>query len=419
MRVAVALVGSRGDVQPGLAVAAELTARGHEVAVGVAPNLIDLAERLGVAAFPIGRDSRALLESDLVRRRLRSGSLRERYRAVQEVSVDGWDDLRTGLVDLAGALDGGPDLIVTGLLGQEVGSGVAECTGAAFAALHYAPVRANAQVPVLPGVPRGVATAATWKLGEHLRWRLTREEENRQRTALGLPPTRADLPRRLGRVGALEVQAYAPELVPDLVTAWGPQRPFVGFLGIRRADASHVADPELEAHLDREPVYLGFGSMPVADPAALLALVTEVAERRGQSFLIAAGWSDLDDSASELVLVRPEVDHATVLPRCGAIVHHGGAGTTGAALRSGRPQIIAAWSADQPMWGRLIEQAGLGCHDRFSKLTADRLDAALDRVLCPAVRRRAADVATTVASAEQAVLATAEMLEGHVAHHRR
>ena len=214
MKFAFALMGSRGDVQPALPVALELQRRGHDVAVGVAPNLVPLAARLGLDPVPLGLDSGALLRSDTVRRAKRSRHPRTRLRAHREMAAHGWTELRDGLLELAGRA-GGADAIVVGLLGQEVGSAVAEATGAGFAALHYFPVRSNGAVPLLPvGGPRLQRTA--WEAGLSVRWALTRSAENEQRRALGLGPAVVRLQERLRDRGAVEVQAYDPLLVPGL-----------------------------------------------------------------------------------------------------------------------------------------------------------------------------------------------------------
>src|SRR5690606_39411784 len=95
-----ALVGSRGDVQPALAVGLELRRRGHEVVTGVAPNLVPLARRLGLDPVPLGIDSAELLGSDLVRRDIRSAHPVRRDPALRAVAAAGWAELRTGLTAL-------------------------------------------------------------------------------------------------------------------------------------------------------------------------------------------------------------------------------------------------------------------------------------------------------------------------------
>ncbi|MFD7023059.1 glycosyltransferase [Promicromonospora sukumoe] len=444
MRHVMALVGSRGDVQPALAVALELRRRGHEVVTGVAPNLVPLAGRLGLDPVPLGIDSAALLGSDLVRRDMRSAHLVRRVRALRAVASAGWDELRTGLLALLDDV-GGADTVVTGLLGQEVAAAVAERRGLAMAALHYCPVRANGVVSPVSGVRGPRATRAVWTLGERVRWGLTRRAENDQRAALGLGGTRVHLPTRLRDAGAVEVQAYDPALAPGLVGEWGPRRPLTGFLaldddalarlgetgsGSGADDGGAGGAAGLDAWLDdgEPPVYVGFGSMPVADPAALLAAVDAACADLGVRALVSAGWNDFSgadgavgggpdaDGAAgapgpdgKRVRVVGAVDHAAVLPRCRAAVHHGGAGTTAAALRAGLPAVVGWYSADQPMWGGLLRDAGVGVARRASTLTEPGvLAGALAEVLDDATAARAAALGARLVPADRAVAAAAD-----------
>lgn len=418
MRFVFGLMGSRGDVQPALAVALELRRRGHEVTVGVAPNLVAPAARLGLDPHAVGPDSGALLSSSLVREEMRSANPRTRVRAVREVSAHGWDDFRRDLIGLAGER-GSADVVVAGLLGQEVGSALAERIGAGFAALHYFPVRSNRSVKVVPGP--GAVQERAWDVGIRMRWELTRDAENAQRVALGLPPARTRLQTRLRDRGAVEVQAYDPLLVPGLPREWGIQSPFAGFLALAEADRFRLGEAapsessadDLGAWLAAgyPPVYVGFGSMPVADPARLVADVAAATEDLGLRALISSGWNSFAVDVPDHVRLVGAVDHAAVLPRCVAAVHHGGAGTTAAVLRAGIPSVVGWYSADQPVWGRLLGDLGVGTSVKAARLDRDRLRAALGEVLMPRVRDRAAEVAPLLITPEIAVARAADALE--------
>ncbi|MQW75114.1 glycosyltransferase [Nocardioides sp. dk4132] len=424
MRFAFALLGSRGDVQPALAVALELRGRGHEVEVAVAPNLVEFVARLGITAVPVGGDSRDLLGSGLVREDMRSRVPARRLRALRAVASVGWDDLRVGLVPLAARAD----VVVTGLLGQEVGSAVAEAHDVRFAALHFCPVRANPVVPIvdLPAVwPDRLARpvqAGAWRAGEAARWHLTRRAENEQRARLGLAEARVGLPERLRDRGALEVQAYDPALVPGLADAWPARRPVVGFLDLgaeerrRLADTDVAEDPALEDWLAAgpPPVYVGFGSMAVGDPRRLVATVGRASAALGVRVVLSTGWNDFPpglDAAHPHVRIVGPADHATLLPRCRAAVHHGGAGTTAAALRAGLPAVVGWFSADQPIWARLLRDLGVGVGVRFRDLDATTLAAALAQVLDSGCAARARHLAARLVDPGTAVAGAADLLE--------
>ncbi|MER7797197.1 nucleotide disphospho-sugar-binding domain-containing protein [Microbacterium sp. NPDC096154] len=411
MKYAFALPGSRGDVQPALSVALELRRRGHDVAVGVAPDLLDLAARLGLDPRPIGRPTGDLLSSEAFRLHQSAADPRIRYRALQDVAAYGWDELRRDVAALAADAD----TIVTGLLGQEIGSAVAERQGAAFAALHYCPVRANDAAPLIPGVRARSVQRAAWRAGERLRWALTRRAENAQREALGLTPAVVDLPQRLRDRGALEIQVYDPLLVPGLPAGWGAHRPFTGFLDFRADDRALLAEPGVGDELGRwiddgePPVYIGFGSMPVDDPERLLSAIEHATADLGVRALLSGGWAPRDSAAH--VKRIGAADHSAVFPRCVAAVHHGGAGTVGAALRAGIPSLVAWISADQPMWGELLRRAGAGASVKAAGLDRRRLREALARVLGAEVRERAARIRDRMTPAGVAVAETARLVE--------
>ncbi|KAA9162026.1 glycosyltransferase family 1 protein [Amycolatopsis acidicola] len=411
---ALALVGSRGDVQPGLAVAAGLRERGHRVELGVAPNLLPMARRLGLDAIEIGVDSRELLTSSLVRKEMRSADPRRRARALREVAAYGWTELREGIERLSVKAD----VVVTGLLGQEMGAAVAEAREIAFAALHYCPVRANSVVPLVSfGGKSARVRSSTWRAGEAVRWALTRKAENEHRKELGLPPAVVDLPSRLRDRGATEVQAYDAALVPGLAGEWGNRRPLVGSLDLPwSARPAENIDGELESWLagGPPPVYVGFGSMPVPDPAAVLDSVTRMCDELGVRALVVAGWSGFERPADARLFVTPAVEHAEVLPKCSVVVHHGGAGTTAAVVRAGKPSVVCPFSADQPMWAAILRGHGIGTSVRFSRLDAASLTAAVAAMSRPEVRARAERFAERMTPVADAVSAATGRLEAAV-----
>jgi len=414
VRYAFALPGSRGDVQPALSVALELRRRGHEVTVGVAPDLVEWAARLGVDPVAIGRPTGELLTSTPFQLHMTARDPRVRYRALKEVACYGWDELRAD----TSALAAGAEVIVTGLLGQEIGSAVAERDDLGFAAVHYCPIRANDAVPLVPGVrARGIQKTA-WKAGERFRWQLTRDAENAQRRALGLRPARVDLPRRLRDRGALEIQAYERMLFPGLPEGLGTHRPFTGFLNLSAEDRALLGEAGLGDELAEwleagdPPVYVGFGSLtsPVDDTSLLLDAVVQATADLGLRALV-SGWHEREGLIADHVRAIGPLDHSAVFPKCAAAVHHGGAGTVGATLRAGIPSVVAWVASDQPMWGGALRRAGLGVSTRAAGLDRGRLRAALEQALAPEVRAAAARMGERMVPAGRAVTETADLLE--------
>ena len=155
MRFAIAVHGTRGDVEPAAAAAVELQRRGHEVSMAVPPNLVRFAESAGLPApvLPYGPDSQQQLEAEVFRDWWKLRNPATVLRQAREYVVDGWSEMSETL----NAMAAGADLILTGTTYQEVAANVAEAQGIPLAALHYFPARANSKILPVP-VPLSVVT---------------------------------------------------------------------------------------------------------------------------------------------------------------------------------------------------------------------------------------------------------------------
>ncbi len=140
------------------------------------------------------------------------------------------------------------------------------------------------------------------------------------------------------------------------------------------------------------PVYVGFGSMSGRDPQHLTKLVIDALQQAGVRGLIATGWGGLTAAdLPETIFKIDSVPHDWLFPRVAAVVHHGGAGTTAAGLRAGRPTVICPFIVDQPFWGRRVHELGAGAAPIPQKqLTAENLAAAIREVTSdPTIHRKA------------------------------
>lgn len=406
MRFAVAVHGTRGDVEPCAAVAAELVRRGHQVRMAVPPNLVSFVEGVGLGpAVPYGVDSQAQLEADVFRQPLRLRHPLMALRETRDYMVQGWAEMSRTVVELAADAD----LILTGTTYQELVSTVAEFHGIPLAALHYFPFRANTHIlPVKLPVP---VVRSVWPVVESLHWRVIRPAEDAQRRELGLPKARVRAIRRMIDGGVLEIQAYDPVLFPGLADEWAGLRPLTGALTLQLDTGTDAAT---SAWIDdgTAPIYFGFGSMPVESPAAAVAMIADVCAELGERALICSGVWNVDTGASaEHVRVVPSVNHSAVFPRCRAVVHHGGAGTTAAGLRSAAPTFVLWIGAEQPIWAAQVRRLGVGISQRFTSVTADSLRAGLRAVLAPACARRAREIAQRMATPDESASAAAALLE--------
>ena len=147
---------------------------------------------------------------------------------------------------------------------------------------------------------------------------------------------------------------------------WRPSQPLADFLA--------AGEP---------PVYVGFGSMAGKDPAALTQLVVAALAAAGARGVVATGWGGLRRAGHvpDTVLMLDSAPHEWLFPRMAAVVHHGGAGTTAAGLRAGRPAVVCPFGMDQVFWAWRVHELGVGSEPiPQARLTVARLAAAITLV---------------------------------------
>lgn len=413
MKFVLACYGSRGDVEPSVAVGRELQRRGHDVRMAVSPNLVGFTEEAGLAAVGYGLDTQALLDAqrNYWTCRFRTPwdfkELNRLQRENLEISAQCWREMGSTLASLAG----GADLLFTGLTFEQPAANVAEYYDIPLATLDYYPIRPNGQlVPFLPSplIRRG------WMLGEWMNWRAMKSTEDAQRRELGLPQATRPTSRRITERGSLQIQAYDELWFPGLAAEWAKfdgQRPFVGTLTM---ESPTDADADVASWIaaGTPPIFFGFGTIPIASPADTLAMIGAACAEVGERALVCAGSSDFGNARDfEHVKVVSTVNYATIFPACRAVVHHGGAGTLAAGLRAGVPTLILWTLPDQIIWGAQLKRLKVGSSRRFSSVTRKSLVAELRTILAPEYLTRAREIATRMTRPAESAAAAAGLLE--------
>ncbi|WP_068185761.1 glycosyltransferase [Mycobacterium sp. UM_CSW] len=413
MKFVLASWGSRGDVEPNLAVGRELVLRGHDVCMAVPPDLVAFTEAAGVRAVGFGPEARSILDShrdfwtcffshpwrvrELIRSRL----------AIAGPLLLGWQEMSTTLKSLAH----GADLIFTGINFEDAAANIAEYYDIPLATLHYFPLRPNGQtLPFLPARLRRAAVAAFWWVS----WRGMKKAEDAQRRELGLPKATGSAPRRITERGSLEIQAYDEACFPGLAAEWAKwdgQRPFVGTLTL---EMPTDADDEVSSWIGAgtPPIFFGFGSIPVESPADTIAMIAAACAQLGERALVVAGGTDYSDVPRvDHVKVVGALNYATVFPDCRAVVHHGGSGTTPVAMRAGVPQLILYWDLVHAVYGAAVKRLQVGTARRFSTATERSLVADLRTILAPDYAARARELATRMTEPAKSAADAADRLE--------
>src|ERR1700742_2702767 len=400
MKFALAVYGSRGDVEPQAAVGRELLRRGHDVRIAVPPDLCGLVESTGVTAVEYGPDTRDVL----------FGKKTNPVRLLS-TSKGYFSQTWTQMGATLASLTDGTDLLLTAVAQQGLAANVAEYQGIPLATLHYLPARTNGRLlPSLPSPLVRSAISAFW----WVYWHTTRAAEEIQRRELGLPKATGSSTRRIVERGSLEIQGYDSLCFPGLAAEWAQwndRRPFVGALTMELptdADAdvsSWIAD-------GTPPIYFGFGSLPVKSPADTVATIGAACARLGERALICSGANDFGDIPHpEHVKIVGAVNHSAIFPACRAVVHHGGAGATAAGMRAGIPTLVLWIRNEQPLWGAVVKRLKVGSAQSLSRTTEESLAAGLRSILRPQYVARAREVAEIMTKPSVSVTAAADLLE--------
>jgi UDP:flavonoid glycosyltransferase YjiC (YdhE family) len=350
--VVLAPEGTRGDVQPLVALGEALAARGCDVLLCAPPETRDMAAEHGLELRPTGVDARAYLGAHGAE--LQAGGLRTHRAALGYFHLALERQFR-----LLGDAVRGADLVL--------GAGV-QLGAASLAEAHGVPYRFVAYCPAI--FPSGehppfvLERQIRSPFVNRIAWRAflsfytfaVRRDLDAYRAELGLAPVRdvyAYMRSERPLLAAHPDLAPLPRDCPFEVEHVGPFRPRV-----RRE-----LPAKLEAFLESgpPPVYLGFGSMPAADPVATTHDLLDAVESLGVRAIVSEGWAGLGGCPlpGDVIGVG-SVPHDLLFPRVAAVVHHGGAGTTATAALAGVPQIVVPHVADQFYWARRVAELGIG-----------------------------------------------------------
>jgi UDP:flavonoid glycosyltransferase YjiC (YdhE family) len=345
MRVTILTLGSRGDVQPLLGFGAHLVEAGHEVRFATHAKYEALVRAVGLDFAPLAEG------------RLGEGpGTEEGRRWLQHSSrrLPAWVGFIKDARSVAGrrlsdavAACRDADVIVVSELATLLGWQMAEQFGARMIRARLSPPAPVTQLPIAGGVRQGAWLAAQPWLGS-------------VRREAGLPP----LPLRepLGQLedsGTLELYAFSRAVVPE-VPHEGPWTHVTGYWFLDRPLDPQPSDGLREFLASGSaPICVGFGTMLDADPMATCGLVVEALRRAGRRGVIVRGQYSLRGARlPDTVFALDSVDHGWLFEQCAAVVHHGGAGTTAAALRAGVPSVVVPHMSDQHSWARRLQQLG-------------------------------------------------------------
>ncbi|KAI3689351.1 hypothetical protein L2E82_47306 [Cichorium intybus] len=400
LKIAVLVVGTRGDVQPFLAMSKRLQEFGHHVRLATHANFRSFVESAGVDFYPLGGDPR-ILAGYMARNKglipSAPGEIiiqRKQLKAIIESLLPACTepDLKTGQPFRAQAIIANPPAY-----GH---AHVAEALGVPLHIFFTMPWTPTSEFPSpLARVPQSAGNWLSYIVVDLLIWWGIRGYINDFRKKLNLAPI-AYFSMYRGSISHFPTgYMWSPHVVSK-PHDWGPLVDVVGYCFLNLG-SKYQPPEEFTQWIGKgtSPIYIGFGSMPLEDSTKTTNIILEALRKTGQRGIIDRGWGDLGTfpEIPDDVFLLVDCPHDWLFPQCAAVVHHGGAGTTATGLRAGCPTTIVPFFGDQYFWGDRIYHRGLGPTPiPISQLTVEALSDAINFMLQPEVKARVMDLAKLI-----------------------
>ncbi|MCJ1313310.1 hypothetical protein MMC25_006987 [Agyrium rufum] len=423
LNIVIQVVGSRGDVQPFVALGKELKLHyGHRIRLATHGTFKKFVEENGLEFFDIGGDPAELMAFMVKNpglipgmKSLREGDVGKRRKGMAEIlqgcwrscadvaEVKGDDDDADGSGDaskprpfIANAIIANPPSFAHIHCAEHMGIPLHLMFTMPWSATHDFPHPiANIKSTNASG---SVTNEMSYTLVELMTWQGLGDLINKFRTeTLNLGElSAAAATTMLHRLKIPYTYCWSPALIPK-PQDWGRHISISGFYFLSLA-SNYQPPADLAEFLadGPPPVYIGFGSIVVDDPNAMTNLIFEAVRKTGQRALVSKGWGGFgadDMDKPDGVFMLGNCPHDWLFQHVSCVVHHGGAGTTAAGIALGKPTVIVPFFGDQPFWGAMVARAGAGPDPiPYKNLTAQGLADAILEALKPERLERAKEL---------------------------
>jgi sterol 3beta-glucosyltransferase len=418
MRIAIIAMGTRGDVQPYLALGKGLKAADNFVRLITHENFEQLVTSHGLEFCPVKGNVQEVLESPEMLKLLERGNFlainAHTGKMVQDIAID-W--ARDGLVACEGM-----DLIIAGVGGLYLAISLAEKLNIPFLQAYifpFTPTKAFPAILLPQSISRlgGTVNCLSHHLFRQIMWQgFQKADRLARQQVLNLPPApfwgsyNSPILREYPTL-----YGFSPSVIPQPADWHNTQ--VTGYWFLDEA-ADWTPPAALTNFLDSgaPPVYIGFGSMGSRKPAETADLVLDALDCTGQRAILQSGWGGLmKTNLPENVLMVDSIAHSWLFPRMAAVVHHGGAGTTAAGLRAGVPSIVIPFFGDQLFWGQQVAKLGVGTTPiPRKKLTVELLAQAIDRAVTDRVMRQRASNLGTKIQTEDGIASVVALVDSYL-----
>ena len=366
LRITCLTIGSRGDVQPYIALCKGLLAEGHRTKIATHAEFEPWVRKHGIDFAPVDGDP-----AELMRICVENGMFTYSFLKEASAKFRGWID---GLLTSAWKACQDTDILIESPSAM-AGIHVAEALGIPYFRAFTMPWTRTRAYPHAFAVPDhkmgGSYNYITYVMFDNVFWKAIAGQVNRWRKKeLSLRSTSLDRmqPNKVPFLYNFSPSVVVPPLdysdwirvtgywFLDEASDWTPPHELTDFIAKAKAD-------------DKRIVYIGFGSIVVSDPAALTKTVVDSILKADVRCILSKGWSDRlgnQDATVPEVPLPPEIHQISSAPhdwlfkQIDAAAHHGGAGTTGASLRAGLPTIVKPFFGDQFFFGSRLEDLGVG-----------------------------------------------------------
>ncbi|KAJ7675882.1 glycosyltransferase family 1 protein [Mycena polygramma] len=360
-------IGSRGDVQPYIALGLGLMKEGHTVTIVTHEEYRVWVEGFGIKHKQAGGDPGALMKLSVENKMFSPEFFKESIQNfrpwLDQLFIDSWESCQ------------GADVLLESPSAMS-GVHIAEALNIPYFRTFTMPWTKTAEFPhafLSPPVEAPTFNAASYVLFSNVMWTATSGQINRwRRNTLKIGPTNMG---HLAQEKIPFIYNFSQAVVPKPLD-WGDATNISGYWFLDNPDGANWTPPAdlvewmAKARKDGKAiVYIGFGSITVPHPNRVTARIVKAVLRADVRAIISKGWSARMSSGLDKdpeVEIPPEcyqldkVPHDWLFPQIDAAVHHGGAGTTGASLRAGIPTLIKPWFGDQFFWASRVQKLGAG-----------------------------------------------------------
>jgi sterol 3beta-glucosyltransferase len=377
MNIGIFTYGSRGDVQPFIALALALKQKGHSVLLGAPENFQQIIQDYGIKYHKIDGNLEKLMYEPEIQNLLENGStialLKGLQKNADKNSKAVAEDLMLGCKKV--------DFIITTFIPLFYVASIAEKLNKPFVNIILNPPTTPTKefpYPEFDFLNFHTYNLFTYKLLNFFIWQAYKKRINKFRNELGLLSCKKSLLKTMEENKVPTIYAVSEALIPR-PKDWASNYKITGFLSLNQE--SNKKNTALETWLSKgqKPIYIGFGSIPI--PNKLLEIIPQILATTSERIILCKGWSIVNKlPLNEKLFIIDNANHQWLFPQCKVAVFHGGAGTLSTILKSKLPAIIVSIFADQPIWGKIIEKKKLGTHIPAKSLTADKLLSAIQNV---------------------------------------